>query len=462
VTDGVWSPLSDTDPVPGDPWKVNELGSHLVEQAEKIRDMVSALKKVETDDTKSVAIDAITQKRDDVIPDLNLLAERYRTSGNALRVYGDVLDRAQELANQARRDSWDAQRRISAAQQAIAAANPTMISAANAAVIAAPVPPVGPVMGPDHEEELRLAKADLDKAERLLDEARELRDSAASKAREKLDDANDDDLKNPKRSFFAPVSHAFDSIKHLPNNVGKLAGAGLAVAGEVVNHPIGSLVDLTVGVAKWTAESFSSLDKFSDHLGLIAGALAVAALFFPPTGAIVAGIEVAGFAISATKLGVDTYLAATGRASWGDVTLGVVGMATFGASRIAAQATRTTALDDTLEQISRLESLGKRAAGGLDAADQATLTKAQEVASILQKEADANKAVPRLTRWMNVIKEPGAPAKELLEFSPDAQKIARVNSVTKGYEKADKALQRVEAAEDWADELKPITKDWAP
>ena len=458
MNEGVWSPLSDTDPVPGDPWKVNELGSHLVEQAEKIRDMVTSLKKVDADDTKSVAIEAIVKKRDDVIPDLNLLAERYETSGNALRVYGDILDHAQELAKKAQTDSWDAQRRISAAQQAIAAANPTIISAANAAVMAAPVPPVGPVMGPDHEEELRLAKADLDKAERLLDEARELRDTAAAKAREKLDDANDDDLKNPKRGFFSPVSSAFDAIKHLPKNVGTVVGAGLAVAGEVANHPIGSLVDLTVGVAKWTAESFSSLDKFSSHLGLIGGALAIAAIFFPPTS-LVATI---GFAISATKLGVDTYLAATGKASWGDVAVGVFGVATFGAARVAAQATRATALEDTLEQISRLERMGDKVASGLDTADQATLTKAREVASILQKETDASKALPRLTRWTNIIKDPGAPSKELLEFSPAAQKIARVNDVTDVYDTVDKSRERVVALEDWADEFEPITKDWAP
>jgi hypothetical protein len=59
MNEGVWSPLSDTDPVPGDPWKVNELGTHLVEQAEKIRDMVTALNNVQADDIKSVFIDSL-------------------------------------------------------------------------------------------------------------------------------------------------------------------------------------------------------------------------------------------------------------------------------------------------------------------------------------------------------------------------------------------------------------------
>jgi hypothetical protein len=459
VTDGVWSPLSDTDPVPGEPWKVNELGSHLVEQAEKIRDMVTALKKVQADDTKSVAIEGIVKKRDDVIPDLNLLAERYETSGNAIRVYGDVLDRAQELATQAQKDSWDAQRRISAAQQAIAAANPTVISAPGA-VIAAPVAPVGPVMGPDHEEELRQAKADLDKAERLLDEAKEMRDHAAGKAREQLDDANHDDLKNPNRSFFSPVTSAFDHIKNLPKTAAILTGAGLAIATKVANDPIGAFRDVTVGVAKWTAESFTNLDKFSDHLGLIGGALGIAALFFPPTGLIATAIAVTGFAISATKLGVDSYLAATGRASWGDVAVGAIGMAAFGAARVAAEAQRATALKDTMEEATRLRNLND--VGGLDMAGRLDLSRAEKVVRTLEKQEAAKNALNPIIRWANVIREPAAPAENLLEFSSGAQKIARVNTVAEAYKSVDEPLGRLGAVNDWADELKPIAKDYAP
>jgi hypothetical protein len=354
MTEGVWSPLSDTDPVPGDPWKVNELGTHLVEQAEKIRDMVRELNKVQADDIKSVFIDAMIDKRDEVVPDLKLLSERYETSGQALRVYSDVLNRAQEMAKQARTDSWDAQRRITAAQQAIAAANPTVMSPAGAAVIAAPVAPVGPVIGPDHEEDLRQAKADLAKAERLLDEAKQLRDRAAGDARTKLDDANDDDLKNPNRSFPSPISSTWDSIKNLPKNVATLSTVAAAGVAAFADNPFTAIGRAAVGVAKWTVESFSSFEAFSSHLGLIGGALGIAALFFPPTSAILTVIEVTGFAISAAKLGVDTHLAATGRASWGDVTMSAIGMAAFGAARVAAQAQRTTALKETMEKVRHL------------------------------------------------------------------------------------------------------------
>jgi hypothetical protein len=454
VNEEAWSPLSDTDPVPGDPWKVNELGSHLVEQAEKIRDMVSDLKKVQADDIKSVFINSMVEKRDEVIPDLKLLAERYETSGNALRVYSDVLDRAQELAKQARIDSWDAQRRITAAQQAIAAANPTVMSAANAAVIAAPVPPVGPVIGPDHEEALRQAKADLDKAERLLDEAIELRDRAAGAARTKLDDANDDDLKNPKRGFFSPVSSMWDSVWHLPKNVGTLTAGALAITGKVLTDPIGSVV----GVAKWTAESFTSLENFSSHLGLVGAALGIAGIFFPPTTL----IATIGFAISATKLGVDTYLAANGKASWGDVALGAIGMATFGATRVAAQTAKARALKDTTEAVKRLRQVADTLPEGLDAANQAKLLKAENIVRALRNEEFSNRTLPTLTRWGNVIKDPGAPSKGMLQFSSSAQKIVRVSRGVAVYDKIDGKIGKAGAIAAWADELKPTAKDFAP
>ena len=457
MTDGAWSPLSDTDPVPGDPWKVNELGTHLVEQAEKIRDMVTALTKVQADDIKSVVIDSMIDKRDEVVPDLKLLAERYETSGNALRVYSDNLDRAQEMAKQARTDSWDAQRRISAAQQAIAAANPTVMSAAGAAVIAAPVAPVGPVIGPNHEEELRLAKADLDKAERLLEEATELRDMAADKARTKLDDANHDDLKNPNRSWSSPISSTWDSIKNLPKNAVTLSTAAAAGAAAFADNPFTAVGKAAVGLTKWTLESFSNLETFSSHLGLIGGALGIAALFFPPTSL----IATIGFAISATKLGVDTYLASTGRASWGDVTMSAFGMAAFGAARVAAQAQRTTALKETMEKVTRLKSLDKLE-GGLDMTNRLNLSRAEKVIKTLGKQDAANNALPRITRWGNMIKDPGAPAKNLLEFSPGAQKIARVNTVVDAYNKVDEPLGKLGTVNSWAEELKPIAKDYAP
>jgi hypothetical protein len=447
VNEGVWSPLSDTDPVPGDPWKVNELGTHLVQQAEKIREMVTALKQVQADDLKSVVIDSMIKKRDEVIPDLKLLAERYETSGYALRSYGDALERAQEVAQQARTDSWDAQRRITAAQQAIAAANPTVMSPAGAAVITAPVAPAGAVIGPNHEEDLRQAKADLDKAERLLDEARELRDRAANRARHELDDANHDDLKNPNRSFLAPIGSIVDNITNLPNNVLTLAGAAVAVPLEIATNPIG----VATGVFKWTVDSFSSWKTFGDHLGVIGAALGVAGLICPPFGAAIGGITMA---ITITKLGIDTYMAATGQGSWGDVAMGVIGLATLGAGRIANQAQRTAAFRDATREAGLLRGMGNLEPEKLN-----RLRKLDMITRIHRGDAVAEGLGPKLSSWGGaILRDPKAPADVVLKYSPSAQKIAKFSDALNKYKKVDDALGKAGTANTFAELSKPTVE----
>lgn len=454
MNEGAWSPLSDTDPVPGDPWKVNELGSHFREQAEKIRDMVTALKKVQPDDIKSVFIDSMIEKRDDVIPDLKLLADRYETSGDALRVYSDVLDQAQELAKQARADSWAAHRDLVAAQQAQAAANPTVMTPGGAVAVPPPVP-VGPVIGPappDYEEDIRLAKAALDKAEALLEEAKELRDMAAGRARSKLDEANHDDLKNPNRSFFAPISSTFDSIKNLPKNALTLAAATVAVPIAIASDPIGA----ATGLAKWTVDSFSSWKTFGDHLGVIGAALGVAGLIFPPFGAAVGTLALA---ISVTKFGIDTYMAATGQGSWGDVAMGAIGLATMGAGRVAAQAQRTAAFRDAATQIRDI-----RAMTGLAEAEKLQrLQKLQKVASIHQGDAVAKGALPKMASWGGaILRDPGAPVNVVMKYSPGAQKIAKFSNILDKYDKFDGALGKIGTANTFAELAEPVVKKQVP
>jgi hypothetical protein len=454
VNEGAWSPLSDTDPVPGDPWKVNELGSHFREQAEKIRDMVTALKKVQADDIKSVFIDSMIQKRDEVIPDLKLLADRYETSGDALRVYSDVLDTAQEMAKQARTDSWAAHRDLIAAQQAQAAANPTVMTPGGAVAVAPPIP-VGPVIGPappNYEEEIRLAKAALDKAEALLDEAKELRDMAAGRARNKLDEANHDDLKNPNRSFFAPISGTFDSIKNLPKNALTLAAATVAVPTAILSDPIGAVT----GLAKWTVDSFSSWKTFGDHLGVIGAALGVAGMIFPPFGAAIGGVALA---ITVTKLGIDTYMAASGQGSWGDVAMGVIGLATMGAGRVAAQAQRTAALRDAGRDLRLLKAMGS-----LDDAEKLQKMRKLEIVARLHKgDAVAKGFVPKMSSWGGaILRDPKAPADVVLKFSPGAQKIAKFSNVLERYDKFDGALGKIGTANTFAQLAEPLVEKQGP
>jgi hypothetical protein len=451
MTEGMWSPLSDTDPVPGDPWKVNELGYHFLDQAEKIREMVNSLKnKVQPDDVKSVVVNAMIEKRDEVIPDLKLLAERYDSSGEALRTYSKLLDDAQEKAQQARTDSWAAHRRLTDAQRAQAAANPTMLTPGGTVAVAPPVP-AGPVIGPpqpDYEEEIRLAKADLDKADRLLEEATDLRDLAAGRARKALDEANHDDLKNPNRSFFSPLTSTWDSIKNLPKNVVTLAGAALAVPLEIATNPTG----VGKGLWKWTLDSFSSWKTFGDHLGVIGAALGVAGMIFPPFGAAVGTVALA---ISVTKFGIDTYMAATGQGSWGDVAMGAIGLATMGAGRIAAQAQRTAVLRDATRDLRVLKGMSS-----LDEAEKLRkMQKLQKVMSIHKGDAVAKGFLPKMQSWGGaILRDPDAPVNVVMKYSPSAQKIAKLSDALAKYDKVDGVLGKIGTANTFAELTEPVVE----
>jgi hypothetical protein len=365
-------------------------------------------------------------------------------------VYSDVLDQAQEMAKLARTDSWDAHRRLTEAQRAQAAANPTVLTPGGPVALPPPVP-AGPVIGPappNYEEDIRLAKLDLDKAEALLEEAKELRDMAAGKARNKLDEANHDDLKNPNRSFFSPFTSTWDSIKNLPKNVVTLTGAALAVPLEIATNPIG----VGKGLWKWTLDSFSSWKTFGDHLGVIGAALGVAGMIFPPFGAAVGTVALA---ISVTKFGIDTYMAATGQGSWGDVAMGAIGLATMGAGRIAAQAQRTAALRDATTQIRDLKAM----TGLAEAEKLQRLQKLEKVASIHRADAVKNGVLPKLSSWGGaILRDPDAPVNVVMKYSPSAQKIAKVSNVLDKYDKFDGALGKIGTVNTFAELSEPAVE----
>jgi hypothetical protein len=480
VSEHDWSPLSERDPVPGDFFAVHDLSTHFAEQAERIRDVVKALQRVDAGDIKSTAVDAIVERRDAVIPNLGLLADRYENTADALRPYSYALERAKELAEQSRTKAWDAHQRLIAAQQALqaAAANPPAVADLPAGPRATPAGPVRPAdlpfgpfdtpagpftpAAPDPEEQLRQARADLAAAQSLLDEAIETRDRAAARAIGLLDDANHDELKNPDRGFFAPLGDMVDSIVKLPATAATLAAAAVVAPVAILSDPIGSVA----GVANWVGESFSSWENISNTLGLVGGAIGIAGLMFTGVGA----LAVAGLAVGALKLGTDTYLAATGQGSWGEVALGALGLAAFGAARIAAQAQRTAVYSDATDAATRLRSAMASTSKGFSAAKQAKhaenlqrLRSVEHIARMHKGDAVAKGFLPRMSSWGRaVLHGAEAPTAAALKVSPSAQKIARISTALEWRGRVDDAVGGAEVAATVANKAEPTVREWVP
>lgn len=387
-----WAPIAKRNPIDGDPYALGELAHHFAERAETIRDVINGLRQLDTgeDRMQAAALDALIEQRDDVIPRLALLETRYDTAAGALRRYCPVLEQAQEMADDAQRRSWAAQRDIDRLEQEIEHR------------AAAPVPgtaPEAPLPGPDPEAALAAARAVIDDARRLLEDAVDLRDRGEAGAAQAIDDATDDDLRNPRRGFFGTI------------------GEGLAAA------------------ADWAADHFPSLAEISSTLGMVSGALALVGFVFPPVATVAA-------AVGAVKLAVDVALMARGDGNWLDIATGVVGLATFGLGRIATSASRVAAGRTALRNTAVLRSTFGQA-GAL--AGQSTLSEKgvrlygaamrsnslRRFGEIVRAFGDegATAAVPRIAQALTRFQPLEPPTRHMLALCPSAVRWANVARV---------------------------------
>ncbi|WP_157803749.1 hypothetical protein [Luteimicrobium subarcticum] len=85
----------DIDPTPGDPVLVLAGGRDYLDVASAIDDAASALDRLSVDGTVSAAVDAVMDRKEDVIADIRKAHCRYEAAGNALVSYAGVLDRVQ-------------------------------------------------------------------------------------------------------------------------------------------------------------------------------------------------------------------------------------------------------------------------------------------------------------------------------------------------------------------------------
>jgi hypothetical protein len=159
-------------------------------------------------------------------------------------------------------------------------------------------------------------------------------------------------------------------------------------------------------------------------------------------------------AITLTKLGIDTYMAASGQGSWGDVAMGVIGLATMGAGRVAAQAQRTAALKDATRQAGLLKSMGS-----LDPEKMQRLQKLEKIVKIHKGDAVAEGVLPKLSSWGGaILRDPKAPADVVLKYSPSASRIAKFSSALDKYDKVDGALGKIGTVNTFAELAEPTVK----
>ena len=280
-----WEPLAESDPVPGDPAAVAGLVHRLDATAEVMRDQTERMRGI---DAKSFwegeAAEQFARHQEELPPLLDRLVERYARVSAALAAYHPSLDEAQAMARQALARARVAEADITTAERGLEAmeqhAQDARLRADQQTATSPPgSPPVEPEpwAGPNWDAALVEAKADMDAARRLLDDAKELRDEAAQRATGEIDAAIDDDLKNEVGFFVALRRGAGAIVEALP------------------------------------------VEEFAQVMGVVAGVLAIAALAFPVLApiALVAG----GLSLLATAT-----LATAGEASWGAVGLEVIGL----------------------------------------------------------------------------------------------------------------------------------------
>ncbi len=292
-----WSPLAEDDPLPGDPLGVAQLICHLREEALAIADTTVQLTGLDSGLWKGDAATAFRQRQESLQPDLDLVGRRIYGTIQSLDAFGRAVQDAQSQGRRALADALDAEDKIKRAQLGLETMSRQEIAPGEPATsgpLARPAP--GPVWGPNWQGQLDEAEAQIASARRLFADACEVYRTAEHRCEKQLEEVAHDDLTDrKKRGFLGSIGHAVTNI----------------------------------------ADHFTDLEKFSDLLGATAAVVGVASMvpglqFLAPVGLVTSGL----------KTLVDINLAATGRQGWGEVGKDALGLALFGASRVATVAAR--------------------------------------------------------------------------------------------------------------------------
>jgi len=308
-----WTPLSDVDPMPGDPDGLANLGRLLRSEAQGIRDALTRLAGVNTEEFwEGEAASAFANSRGGVAYSLEMVIGRIQLAADVLNGFvpamGDCQSRGRIAVNRAREAEAalvkarlgvdDAARQAAAdkaAADAFAEAHPGLTP---------PPPPAS--WGPNWQR--MIEEAEQERAAAVLQFAAAVQDydNAANHCADALSPAIADRLRNPQHhGLFSGVVHAVEGVAHTAVHVVEDAGKGVVDAGEWFGH-----------------EALEHLDNVSDVLGVAA----MVTGFIPP-------LKGVSLALAGAKMAVDTVAVLAGKGDWNKVRDDAIGFALLGLGR---------------------------------------------------------------------------------------------------------------------------------
>jgi hypothetical protein len=394
-----WSPLAGSDPVPGDPDRVEQLGSHYQRVASAISDAATKLCRIaDHQDMHSEAVDAFRDTAREVADGISRAHERYDGVGRALTGYAPELRDAQS-------ESAAALMQAKQAEEDLATAN-RLANAAQARIHAAPE---GADTTADRGADRRALTAadtagdDLAAARRRLRRAMDARDAAGHRAMRLVEDVKDS----------------------------------------------GDLNDSWWD--NWGAKIVKVIVKIADIVAVVAGVLALLVGWIPVIGQALAAIlgTIALVASLVSLLG-NIALAATGDGEWSDVVWSAIGVLSFGVGRAAIGAFRVSAL-------------GVRGASRLAAGRLAARSVAERVAAGLPRSSNSMTAIRSMLGTANPLTRGAAraAAQRSLEqgFVPAARSIGQSLRAMPGEFAANVRTLR---HADWGDALRQARQGGPP
>lgn len=287
-----WSPLAGSDPVPGDPQRVEQLGKHYRRVAEAINDAARKLRQVaDHNDMQSDAVEAFRNTAREVADDISRAHERYDGVAHALAGYAPALRDAQSESVGALTDAKNAESDLAAANR--------MANSAHSRITTAPAGADTTVDQGAYRRAIGAADAAGDAlaaARRRLERATDARDTAANRARNLIHEVRDS----------------------------------------------GDLNDSWWD--NWGAKVVKAIVKVADIVAVVAGVLALAVSWIPIIGQALAAIlgTIALVAALVSLLG-NLALASTGYAEWSEVAWSALGVLAFGLGRVAMTGVRAAA-----------------------------------------------------------------------------------------------------------------------
>lgn len=231
-----WSPLGrDSDPIPGDPEAVWDAVTSLESTVKAIEAAVNGIKKVSDGDLsdlgESEAIDAFTEKAQDVADKLNKAKPRYEVAAKAMKSYYYALDDAQAHSVSALHDAENAQSDQSSAESSEDGSQP------------------GPTEPGFENSPLGLANQALKDAKAKLEKAIGDRDGSAEQAKKDIHNKIEDD--EVKDSFWDNMSGFADLLSNISTVLGVLALVVnfIPVIGQALSVLLGALALITGALA---------------------------------------------------------------------------------------------------------------------------------------------------------------------------------------------------------------------